>query len=715
MATEAKKKENTGAKYKYLVIVESPAKAKTIEKFLGKDYHVIASNGHLIDLPKSKIGIDIENNFEPEYIVIRGKTSLLNELKKEAKASSKVYIATDPDREGEAISWHIANALSNPKEDVFRIEFNEITKNAVTNAIKNPREVDQDRVDAQQARRVLDRLVGYEISPLLWRKVKKGLSAGRVQSATVKLVVDREREIRAFKPDEFWTIKASLTDKEGNNPFNSMFYGKGSKKIVPKSEDEVKEIISALDKENYVITSRKESLRYKRAFAPFTTSTLQQDASRKLNFTTKRTMMVAQTLYEGVKVNQKGDVAGLITYMRTDSTRLSEEARSAAKEYILKNFGEKYYPQKPNIYSGNRNAQDAHEAIRPTYVNYTPESVKPFLTSEQYRLYNLIYTRFMASQMAPAAYDTMNYVIDNNGYSFRSSFSKVKFPGFMAVYKVQDEEEDEEVNNSMPPMKEGDVCIEKQLDPKQNFTSPPQRYTEASLVKTLEELGIGRPSTYATTISTIQDRKYVAKEKKFIVPTDIGEIVNDLLEDSFPDIVSSEFTAHMESELDTIETDGKDWHSVIREFYGPFEKELKKASSEIEHVKFPDRPSGEKCELCGGDMMIKMGRYGEFLGCSNYPACRNTRQITKQIDTPCPKCGGKLVQKSSRKGAQFYGCSNYPECDFVSWDLPLKENCKECGSYMVLKHFRGRSYKKCSNPECVTNQRRSKTQKENED
>ena len=691
-----------------LVIVESPAKAKTIEKFLGKGYKVAASNGHLIDLPKSKMGIDIEGNFEPQYIVIRGRTALLNDLKKQAKEANQVYLATDPDREGEAISWHIANVLPKEKQDIHRVEFNEITKKAVVNAIANPREIDVDRVNAQQARRVMDRLVGYKLSPLLWTKVRRGLSAGRVQSSTVKLIVDREREIRDFKPQEYWTISAILTDRNKKHAFEADFYGQNKKKLVPESEQEVQKILQTIDGKDFIITDVKKSMRQRKAYAPFTTSTLQQDAARKLGFTTKRTMMVAQGLYEGVKVTDT-ETVGLITYMRTDSTRISDEARDAAKAYILEKYGAEYYPSKPNVYAGRKNAQDAHEAIRPTYVQYTPDSIRDRLTPEQYRLYNLIYTRFIASQMTPAQYDTMSYELDAEGYTFRANFSKMKFPGYLAIYKEETPDNQELVNLSMPPMGEGDACIAKEINPKQNFTTPPPRFTEASLVRTLEELGIGRPSTYAPTISTILDRQYVKKDKRVILPTDLGEVVTELMVKSFPDIVDAEFTADMEEKLDTVESEGKDWKRMIEEFYGPFEEELKKAEKEVEQVKLPDRPAGITCELCGAEMVYKSGRFGEFIACPNYPTCKNTKAIKQKIATPCPKCGGEIVQKRSKKGNSFYGCGNYPECDFVSWDMPIEEKCPVCGSFMVLKRGRGKAvYKKCGNEQCTSNLKNKK-------
>ncbi len=693
-----------------LVIVESPAKAKTIEKFLGEGFKVTASNGHLIDLPKSKIGVDIENNFEPQYIVIRGRTPLLNDLKKQANAAQTVYLATDPDREGEAISWHIANAID-PDKDVRRIEFNEITKAAVTGAIQNPREIDLHRVNAQQARRVLDRLVGYKLSPLLWQKVRRGLSAGRVQSVTVRLIVDRENEIRDFVPQEYWTITALLTDMQGKNQFEASFYGKAGKKLVPASQQETQEILDAIKGKDFLIAGVKKGTKQRRPFAPFTTSTLQQDAARKLGFTTKRTMAVAQGLYEGVKLSES-ETVGLITYMRTDSTRIAIEAQQAAKEQIIKQYGAEYAPEKFNIYAGRKNAQDAHEAIRPTYIHRTPASIKDKLTADQYKLYSLIYSRFLASQMTPARYENMSYELEVAGYQFRAAFSKMVFNGFRAAYDTQIEE-DESQNKTMPPMGKGELCRPVKIDPKQNFTSPPPRYTEASLVKTLEELGIGRPSTYAPTISTILDREYVKKEKRALLPTELGEIVTDLMKKNFPDIVDIQFTADMEEKLDTVESEGKDWKGIVGDFYGPFEKELEKAEQSVEHVKIPDRPAGITCELCGAEMVYKSGRFGEFIACPNYPTCKNTKPIKNTIKTPCPKCGGTVVQKRSKKGRIFYGCDNYPNCDFVSWDMPVEEKCPVCGSYMVLKRGRG-TYKKCGNENCPSNQKKSKGQAKDE-
>ncbi len=704
-------KAKTKEKYN-LVIVESPAKAKTIEKFLGKGFKVTASNGHLIDLPKSKLGVDVENEFTPKYIVIRGRTPILNDLKAQAQKAEEVYLATDPDREGEAISWHISNALCEKGKDpkyIRRIEFNEITQNAVTHAIGNPRNIDIDKVNAQQARRVLDRLVGYKLSPLLWIKVKRGLSAGRVQSVTVRLIVDREEEIRNFVPEEYWTIQADLTDLSGKHPFTAIFYGKGKKKIVPVSQQEVDAILADIKGKEFVIVNMKKALKRRNPFAPFTTSTLQQDAARKLGFTTKRTMVVAQGLYEGIKISET-EAVGLITYMRTDSTRISKEAQAAARGYILKTYGEEFVPQKPNMYARKKNIQDAHEAIRPTYIKYTPESLRARLSTDQYKLYSLIYSRFVASQMTPAQYNTMSYELEADGYLFRANFSKLKFKGYRAAYQEADKDVEEKKSNAvLPPMKEGDHCIAKQIETKQNYTSPPARYTESSLVRMLEEKGIGRPSTYAPIISTILERKYVKKEKRLIYPTELGEIVTKLMRENFPEIVDVKFTAEMEEKLDAVESEGQNWKSVVGDFYGPFEKQLEKAEKEITHVHLPDRPAGIICEFCGAEMVYKNGRFGEFIACPNYPACKNTKTIKKAIKMPCPKCGGKILQKRSKKGNIFYGCENYPKCDFVSWDMPIEEKCPVCGSHMTLKRSRGKSvYKKCSNEDCPTNQRHKK-------
>ncbi len=703
--TAAKKtggKKKTPANQK-LVIVESPAKAKTIEKFLGKGYAVRASNGHLRDLPKSKFGVDVENNFEPQYTTIRGKAQLIKALKDEAKKSSKVYLATDPDREGEAISWHIANILGLDPTDVSRIEFNEITKDAVTKAIKEPRSIDMDRVDAQQARRVLDRIVGYKLSPLLWKKVKKGLSAGRVQSVAVKVIVDRENEIRNFKPEEFWTISANL--KKDQQEFEAKYYGKGTDKAVLSNEQDAKTVLAAVEGADFMVRKVKSGTRKKNALPPFTTSFLQQSASGKLGFTAKKTMMLAQMLYEGV-VLKDGNTVGLITYMRTDSTRISSEAQGMALDYIRTTYGEDYAPKTPNVYKGRKNAQDAHEAIRPTYIENTPESVKQYLTNDQYKLYKLIYTRFLASQMMPALFETLSYDIDANGHTFKASGSRILFKGHLAVYDSKTDDDDQKM---LPKADEGEMLECLGVTPKQNFTQPPARYTEAALIKFLEERGIGRPSTYAPIISTIQDRGYVQKEAKSFIPTELGEIVTDLMAKNFADIVDITFTADMEEKLDGVEQEGDDWKKVIGNFYGPFEKDLENGDKNIEPIKLPEKISDVICEKCGANMVYKTGRFGEFLACPNYPECKNTKPIVKQIDVPCPKCGGKVViKRGGKSGKSFYGCENYPNCDFVSWDKPLEEKCAECGAYMVEAKFRygGKAYKKCSNPECTTNQKK---------
>ena len=685
-------KKTTAAAKNNLVIVESPAKAKTIEKFLGKGYAVRASNGHLRDLPKSKIGVDVDNNFEPQYTTIRGKAQLIKALKDEAKKSKKVYLATDPDREGEAISWHIANILGLDPAEVSRIEFNEITKDAVTSAIKNPRNIDMDRVDAQQARRVLDRLVGYKLSPLLWKKVKKGLSAGRVQSVAVKVIVDRENEIRNFKPEEFWTISALL--KKDKQEFEAKYYGVKGKKADLKTEADAQAVLDAVKGADFIIDKVKSGTRKKNALPPFTTSFLQQAASGKLGFTAKKTMMLAQMLYEGVPL-KGGNTVGLITYMRTDSTRISGEAQAAALDYVKQTYGDEYAPEKPNVYRGRKNAQDAHEAIRPTYIENTPDSVKQYLTNDQYKLYKLIYTRFLASQMMPALFETLSYEIGANDHIFKASGSRILFKGHLAVYDSKTDDDDQKM---LPKAEEGETLECLGVTPKQNFTQPPARYTEAALIKFLEECGIGRPSTYAPIISTIQDRAYVQKEAKSFVPTELGEIVTDLMAKNFSDIVDITFTADMEEKLDGVEQEGNDWKKVIGDFYGPFEKDLENGEKNIERIQLPEKVSDVICEKCGANMVYKTGRFGEFLACPNYPECKNTKPIVKQIDVPCPKCGGKVViKRGGKSGKSFYGCENYPNCDFVSWDKPLEEKCPECGAYMVEAKFRygGKPYKKC--------------------
>ena len=688
---------------KNLVIVESPAKAKTIENFLGKSYIVRASNGHLRDLPKSKMAVDVEHDFEPSYTTIRGKAKLIKELKEASAGAKRTYLATDPDREGEAISWHIASLLDLDIADACRIEFHEITKDAVTTAIKNPRCVDMNRVNAQQTRRILDRLVGYQLSPLLWRKVKKGLSAGRVQSVAVKVICDREQEIRDFVPEEFWTIDALLRYDAQTKPvqIQAKYYGKSGKKCRLANEEQALAVVNAVKDAAFIIDKVNVTQKVKNALPPFITSTLQQDATRKLNFTAKKTMMLAQNLYEGIKIGSK--TLGLITYMRTDSRRISKEAQAAAAEYIEKTFGKEYVPAKPNIYATSKNAQDAHEAIRPTYIENTPKDMKPYLTGDQYRLYKLIYERYLASQMMQAKIETLSYQFEANGHQFRASGSRVLFKGHLAVYDSQTAEEKEAM---LPYIEKGEALKPVDITPKQNFTQPPARYNEASLIKFLEERGIGRPSTYAPIISTIQDRGYVYKENKAFYPSDLGEIVTKLMSENFADIVDVAFTADMENKLDSVENNGADWHKILRDFYDPFEAELKAAEEKIERVQLPQKVSDVQCEKCGAMMVYKQGRYGEFLACPNFPECRNTKAIVKAIDTPCPNCGGRIIIKKGGKSKKtFYGCENYPECDFVSWNMPLAEKCPECGSYMVQI---GKSTKRCSNDACITNAKRAK-------
>ncbi len=651
-----------------LIIVESPAKANTIKKFLGGSTKVMASMGHIRDLPKSKMGIDIENDFEPEYINIRGKGDLIKNLKKEAKNAKQVYLATDPDREGEAIAWHLAHILEIPEDSKCRVTFNEITKETVKESIKKPRTIDKNLTDAQQARRVLDRIVGYKISPVLWKKVKRGLSAGRVQSIAVKLIVDREAEIQNFIPEEYWNIYATLTEPESKKDFVASFYGKESKKLDIHTEDEVKEILKAIEKGKYIVADIKKGEKKRTPAPPFTTSTMQQEASRKLGFTLKKTMSVAQGLYEGVHVGERGTV-GLITYMRTDSTRISEEARAMAKTVITQKYGASYYENR--YYKTKSNAQDAHEAIRPTYIDLEPENIKEFLTPDQYKLYRLIYNRFIASQMAVAVYDTISSDIVVNDYHFKANGQTLKFKGFMVLYVETLEGEKEEENVSIPELKVGQEVKKKKLEPKQSFTQPPARYTEASLVKALEEKGIGRPSTYSPTITTILERRYIQKEQKQLIPTDLGKIVNQLLVENFSDVINVEFTAKIEEEFDEIAEGKEPWKQVIREFYRPFEKEVEKVEKELEHVELQEEVSDVQCEKCGRMMVIKYGRYGKFLACPGYPECKNAKPIIETIDVPCPVCGGKVQVKKTRRGRKFYVCENNGKtCEYISWNAP---------------------------------------------
>ncbi|MGG7324287.1 type I DNA topoisomerase [Clostridium baratii] len=689
-----------------LVIVESPAKAKTIGKYLGKNYIVEASMGHVRDLPKSKLGVDIDNNFEPKYITIRGKGELLKNLRKAAKKADKIYLATDPDREGEAISWHLANLLKIDENEDCRIVFNEITKSAVKSSIKNARKINQDLVDAQQARRILDRLVGYEISPILWKNVKWGLSAGRVQSAALKLICEREEEIKKFIPEEYWTVDCYL--KKGRKKFPIKLSTYKNKKIELKNEDETNNVINALDKDNFLIKEIKSGSKVKNPMAPFTTSTLQQEASKKLNFMTKKTMSVAQGLYEGVEVKGYGTV-GLITYMRTDSVRISKEAQESAREFILNNYGNEYVPEEFRNYKGKKNIQDAHEAIRPTNIEITPEIAKKNLTPEQYKLYTLIWKRFVSSQMASCILNTNSITILNGDYKFKASGSTIKFDGFMKIYEYAISEEDE---TSLPELSEGEVLSAASLEGKQHFTQPPARYTEASFVKLLEEKGIGRPSTYVPTISTILSRDYVQREKKNLVPTELGFIVNKIICEYFKQIADVDFTASMERNLDHIEDGEIEWKKVVGEFFEPLKHDLEKAEKEMAKVVIEDEVSDVPCDKCGRMMVIKRGRYGKFLACPGYPECKNAKPIVEEIKAPCPKCGSKVLAKRSKKGKRFYGCSAYPECDFISWNEPVEKKCPECNSYMVKKYSKKNGdYLECSNSECK-HREEIKTEKE---
>ena len=650
-----------------LIIVESPAKANTIKKFLGGSTKVVASMGHIRDLPKSKLGIDEEHDFEPEYINIRGKGDLIKSLKKDAKDAKKIYLASDPDREGEAIAWHLANILEDEKDKISRVTFNEITKNAVKKAIENPREIDINLVDAQQARRVLDRIVGYKMSPVLWKKVKRGLSAGRVQSVAVRLICEREEEIENFKPEEYWNIYATLLDDKSNTQFEARLAQMNGKKLEIHSGEEVDGILEDLKGAKYIVTEVKKGERKRTPAPPFTTSTMQQEASRKINFTLKKTMSVAQTLYEGVKLPEGH--TGLITYMRTDSSRISEEARSAAKKHITEEFGEKYYENR--YYRTNKDAQDAHEAIRPAHIELKPEDIKQYLTNDQYKLYRLIYNRFMASQMSAAVYDTMAVNIKAKDYDFKANGQNLKFKGFMALYVEGTDGKEEEVEGMLPPLEENQKVTKKKLNPKQSFTEPPARYTEASLVKALEEKGIGRPSTYSPTITTILERRYIEKEQKQLVPTELGKVVNKLLVENFSDVINVQFTADVETRFDNIAEGNEKWKNVIREFYGPFMQEVEKVEKELEHVTLVDEESDVVCELCGRKMVYKYGRFGKFLACPGYPECKNVKSIINYIDVPCPVCGARVIEKKTKRGKKFYVCENGPDnCNYISWNKP---------------------------------------------
>ncbi|NNG66121.1 type I DNA topoisomerase [Caldanaerobacter subterraneus] len=685
---------------KSLVIVESPAKAKTISKFLGKNFKVAASQGHVRDLPKSQLGVDIENNFAPKYITIRGKGEIIEKLKKEAKDAEKIFLATDPDREGEAISWHIAQLLDLDIDKPCRIEFHEITKNAVQAAIKNPRKIDLNLVNAQQARRILDRLVGYKISPILWKKIKRGLSAGRVQSVAARLVCDREREIEAFVPEEYWNITAVLFDEKTSSKFEAKFYGREEEKIELKNREEVDKIINSLSEE-YVVYKVKTGTKKRNPPPPFITSTLQQEASRKLGFTAKKTMLIAQQLYEGIEIKGEGSV-GLVTYIRTDSTRVAKEAKEEAYRYITEKFGKEYANPDAEYSSKKANVQDAHEAIRPTSVFREPEIIKDSLTPDQYKLYKLIWDRFIASQMMPAIYDTVAMDIKNNGYIFKASGSSVKFLGFMTVYVEGSDFQEEEEEKTLPVLKEGTKVRLEELKPTQHFTQPPPRYTEASLIKELEEKGIGRPSTYAPTIATLLERGYVVKDKKVLKPTELGFIVTDALKEFFSEIVDVGFTAEMEEQLDKIEEGKVEWYEVVGDFYRDFYKTLKVAEEQMEKVELEEEVevTDIKCEICGRPMVVRKGRYGKFLACSGFPECKNTKPLLEKVGVKCPKCGGEIVKRRSKKGRVYYSCENAPQCDFVLWDKPANEKCPVCGSLMVEKNTKNGIVIKCSNPEC---------------
>ncbi|MFB9769487.1 type I DNA topoisomerase [Lactiplantibacillus modestisalitolerans] len=683
-------KRKTRTTAKKLVIVESPSKAKTIEKYLGRSYKVVASLGHIRDLPKSKMGVDVENDYEPHYISIRGKGDVIKGLRKEAKKAKAVYLASDPDREGEAIAWHLSYLLGLDPKDKNRVVFNEITKDTVKNAFKEPRSIDMDLVDAQQARRILDRLVGYSISPLLWKKVKKGLSAGRVQSIALDLIIQRENEIKAFKPKEYWTIDSEF--KKGRSKFTASFYGTHGKKQALDDNAAVQQVLGQIDRQgdfNVVKVVKKE--RKRMPSPPFTTSTMQQDANRKLNFRTRKTMMAAQQLYEGINVGKDGNV-GLITYMRTDSTRISTIAKHEASKFLHEKYGAEYAATKPVKGKLPEGAQDAHEAIRPSSVFRTPASIKDYLTKDQFRLYQLIWSRFVASQMTPEVLDTMAVTIDQNDVQFRANGSKTKFAGFTKIYDKTAK------NNVLPDLAEGDVVKLSKTDPQQHFTQPPARYSEANLIKALEENGVGRPSTYAPTLDTIQRRYYVKLETRRFVPTELGEIVNDLIQEYFPDVVDVSFTATLEEQLDATEAGRENWVKVVDSFYKPFSKEVEKAEAGMEKIQIKDELAGFNCDICGAPMVIKMGRYGKFYACSRFPDCRNTKPIVKEIGVTCPQCQkGQVIERKSKKNRVFYGCSRFPECDFVSWDKPIGRNCPKDGHYLVEKKVKGGKQVRCPN------------------
>ena len=699
---------------KNLVIVESPAKAKTIEKYLGGDYKVVASMGHLRDLPKSTLGIDIEKDFEPKYIPVKDHKEVIDNLKKLSKSSGTVYLATDPDREGEAISWHLKELLDLPDDRARRVTFNEITKKVVTESIKNPRDIDSDLVDAQQARRLLDRLVGYKLSPLLWKKIKRGLSAGRVQSVATRMVVDREKEIRSFVSEEYWLLDAILGCESGDASFTARFYGKGDKKLELRSEAEVNEVIAATEDKPFAVKSVKRGKKHRSPSPPFITSTLQQESSRRLGMTPRRTMSIAQQLYEGVDIEGLGTV-GLITYMRTDSLRLSDEALMAAKNYIIEHYGKEYYHGSFRVYKTKSGAQDAHEAIRPTNIELSPERVRKDLTPEQYRLYRLIWGRFTASQMANSVYDNVVVDVESNDYIFRANYSEMKFPGYTAVYEESRDEETEELRSKLPSLEEGErVYLEKML-PEQQFTQPPARYTEATLIRAMEEKGIGRPSTYAPTISTITSHEYVVKDGKYLKPTNLGEVVTELMMERFPDIVDLKFTNHMEEELDDVESGKRYWKELIREFYKDFSTELEEAEKALDgvRIKVPDELSDEYCDVCGRQMVVKSGRFGRFLACPAYPECSFTKPLVIEMPGRCPACGSRILKRTSKKGNTYYACERGPECPwrgtaadgseikgFMTWYVPTKDNCPSCGKTLFKPGGKGRMKAFCINENC---------------
>ena len=689
MAATNKKEKKTK---KNLVIVESPAKAKTIKKFLGTSYKIEASMGHVRDLPKSQMGIDIENDFEPKYITIRGKGELLSKLRKEAKNADKVYLATDPDREGEAISWHLVTALNLENKDISRITFNEITKNAVKKSIKEARDIDMSLVDAQQARRVLDRVVGYTISPLLWQKVKKGLSAGRVQSVALRIICDREDEINSFIPEEYWTIEAALKDK--NKKITAKFSGDVEGKIELKNNEQVENILKSVEKADFVVIDNKKGTRIKKPVAPFTTSTLQQEASKHLNMATQKTMMIAQQLYEGVDIKGEGTV-GLVSYIRTDSVRISDEAYEDAKSFIINTFDNEHINPERVIYKSKGKTQDAHEAIRPTSAQRTPESIKESLSNDQYKLYKLIWERFIASQMAPAVYETQSLKIQANDYIFRAAGSVLKFKGFLEVY----DKNTDDVEGKIPEIEVGSKLSVNDIIPTQHFTQPPPRFTDASLVKTLEEIGVGRPSTYAPTLTTIQARNYVVKESKMLYPTELGEVINDIMKTYFPDIVNIDFTANMEDDLDKVEEGKQEWKQIIRDFYPDFIKAVESAQEKLSKIEIKDEVTDVICDKCGRNMVVKYGRYGKFLACPGFPECQNAKPFFEDAGVNCPKCGGKVQIKKTKKGRKYFGCENNPECDFMSWNKPTGEVCPKCGSYMVEKGTKNPKIV-CSNVQC---------------